>query len=341
MAKITFEIQQKAEEQIRALQKEISYNVKDFTIGYIIEQFQEWHFYIPDYQREYVWQEKNKCKFIESVILWIPIPFMFVCEMESWELEIIDWAQRIQTIEAFINNDFKLKNLEKLEKLNGFNFSDLPEPQQKKFKNRSLRIIVLEQNTTEQFRQEIFSRINTSWRKVNPAEVRRWAYKWEYTAFITECANNPLLTELCKFKKELIDRREPEELVLRFFAYLNNRENFKHDVSIFLDKYLIDNKDRSGTPEERDEFMRMLAFVNNHFPYWFAKEWKNQTPRVRFEAIAVGVAEALRVNPEITTPDMSWLSSKEFEKEVSTHASNSYPRLNWRINFVKNKLLNI
>lgn len=339
MAKITFEKQEQAEEQIRDLQKEISYNVKDYPIGYIIDEFSRERFYIPDYQREFVWREKNKCRFIESLILGIPIPFMFVCEMDDGRYEIIDGAQRIQTIDTFIKNDFSLKKLEKLTLLNNFYYKDLPETQKWKLNNRSLRLIILEQDTSSDFRQEIFNRINTSWSKVNSAEVRRWTYKWEFMDFIANCATDEIFLELAKFSPDLVKRREPEELVLRYFAYLNKRSDFKHDVGPFLDRYLLENKDREWTLQEKEEFQRMLTFVKNYFPDWFSKTWKNQTPRVRFEAISIWVSEALRANPTLIPVNMDWLTSDDFNNEISTDASNSASRLNSRIDFVKTKLL--
>ena len=76
------------------------------------------------------------------------------------------------------------------------------------------------------------------------------------------------------------------------------------------------------------EFKRMLNFVGEYFLYGFAKT-KNakSTPRVRFEAISVGVALALRENPELRPKSMDWLVSREFEKHTTSHASNSRKRV--------------
>ena len=67
-----------ADQQVKALQKDVDYDTKDFTIDYIIQEFQNDDFYIPEYQRKFVWDDQRRCKFIESVLLGLPIPFVFL-----------------------------------------------------------------------------------------------------------------------------------------------------------------------------------------------------------------------------------------------------------------------
>jgi len=88
------------------------------------------------------------------------------------------------------------------------------------------------------------------------------------------------------------------------------------------------------------EFRSMLNFVEKYFPYGFAKT-KNakSTPRVRFEAISVGVALALRENLDLVPDSMEWLGSEEFKKHTTTHASNSTKRVSGRIEYVRDVLL--
>src|SRR5688572_24954286 len=133
-----------ADAQLKQKQSDVDYDTKDFTIDYLIKAFQDDHFYIPEYQRKFVWDRKRQRRFVESVLLGLPIPFLFIAEMDDGRLEIVDGAQRVQTLEAFVNNDLILGGLEKLPALNGFHFRDLPESQQRKFSNRALRMIVLD-----------------------------------------------------------------------------------------------------------------------------------------------------------------------------------------------------
>jgi len=139
----------------------------------------------------------------------------------------------------------------------------------------------------------------------------------------------------------LRDRRENEELVLRFFAYSDRYLKFKHDVERFLAEFLKTHQHAFDQARMKGEFHEMLQFVKRWFPHGFAKTARaTSTPRVRFEAIAVGVNLALREQPTLSpSPVSSWIDSEKFERHTTTHATNSAPRLRGRIEFVRDRLL--
>ena len=329
-----------AEKQIKQLQKDTDYKIKDYVVGYLIQEFQAGSFLIPLYQRDFIWPKKNKVQFVESLILGIPIPMMFAADLEDGRLEIIDGAQRIQTLEAFLNDDLELSELPILDKLNGFKFSDLPEPQQRKFKNKAMRLVILAETTSEERRQELFRRLNTGGIKAKSNEIRRSHYDTKFMKYILKCTNDKTFQELCPVTEKTGPRREREELALRFFAYSNSYKDFKHDVGKFLTKYLEKNKNSFDVKEAKKEFDRTMRFVKKYFPYGFTKgKTAKSTPRVRFEAIAVGVNLALRINPGLDPSNVDWINSEDFVKHTTTHASNSGPKLRGRIEYVRDILL--
>lgn len=181
---ISTEEKQAADLQIKEMQKQIDYDTKDFTIELLIDKFKKKDFFIPSYQRDFVWQTKNKTLFLESIFLGLPIPFMFFADCDNGKQEVIDGAQRMQTLVEFHNNRLQLSGLKKLTKLNGFYFKDLSDAQQRKFLNKTLRIIVLEEDTPNAARQDLFYRINTTGMKANDSEVRRGSYPGPLTDFI-------------------------------------------------------------------------------------------------------------------------------------------------------------
>lgn len=333
---------QAADNQIRTLQSEVKYDLRDFTIDYLVNAFREDLFFVPDYQREFIWPDKNKSKFIESVVLGLPIPMLFVADMADGRLEIVDGAQRIQTLEQFLAGDLKLENLTLLDSLNGFTINELSVAQQRKIKTRALRMVVLEDGTSEAIRQELFHRINTQSIRAKGSEIRRGSFAGPFVQFIKDRSNDPLFRKLCPISKSALNRRENEELVTRFFCYSDRYQKFKHDVDKFIDEFVEERKNQIDNQLMNDEFTRTMEFVARYFSNGFAKT-KNATttPRVRFEAIAVGVNLALRVNPNLTpdNPVNEWLTSPEFVSHTTTHASNSGPRLRSRIEFVRDKLL--
>lgn len=337
---ITTDMKNQAEEQIRMLQKEISFDTKDYPIEVLVDKFRDDDFYIPEYQRKFIWDEPTKNRFIESVLLGLPIPFMFFSDTEDGRCEIIDGAQRTQTLEEFLYNDLVLKGLNKLESLNGFMFKDLPEVFQRKFKGRTLRIIVLADTTTLETRQDIFNRINTGGVKAISSEIRRGSHTGPFMTFIEKCANDELFNSLCPMSETMKKRYEDSELVVRFFAYLNNYKNFVHRVDDFLEDFVKKSEENFNETTYDGEFQSMLFFIEKNFPFGFRKT-KNakSTPRVRFEAISVGVALALRENPNLEPRSMEWLDSEEFKTHTTTHASNSPKRVVGRIEYVRDMLL--
>jgi hypothetical protein len=338
---VTSAQQDAADRQIRQIQKEIRFDTRDFPVETIVARFNKGSFFIPPYQREFVWNKDDQSQFIESVIMGLPIPMMFLAEDEEGTFEIVDGAQRIQTLDSFMSDDLVLEGLKKLDRLNGFRFSDLPDIQRNKFTSRALRLVILDQETTDESRRDLFDRINKSGRLLTSSERRRGALEGRFLKFLERCAADPLFRTLCPVSPTMERRKEPLELVTRFFAYSEKYLEFEHDVDEFLDDYVKENRNTFDRKRLSEEFKRTMQFVQKYFPYGFAKSPSARTtPRVRFEALSVGVNLALRQKSDlIPAPVTTWLESEEFTFQTTTHASNSAPRLKRRIEFVRDQLL--
>ena len=333
---------QKAEEQIKKLRKEIDYDTRDYSIDFLVQQYRDDEFYIPDeYQRKNIWEEQHKTRFIESILLGLPIPFMFFSDTDDGRCEIIDGAQRTQTLVQFMDNELTLTNLKKLTTLEGFKYMDLPEYFRRKFNKTTMRIIVLSDETTLEIRQEIFNRINTTGVRARPSEIRRGSYAGKFMDFLKKCTENETFIKVCPVSPTSKKRYDDLELVLRFFAFLNDYKSFTHRVDEFLDDYVEKVKDNYNEKCFKDEFERMVNFVDKYFENGFRKtKTSKSTPRVRFEAIAVGVGLALREKPDLVPSSMAWVNSEEFKIHTTTHASNSPSRVRGRVEYVRDMLLN-
>jgi len=351
-SKITVQQREAAEIEILKQSRIVRYDTKDYTIGYLVSEFDpnkesseedyssEKMFIIPEYQRNSIWTPADKSLFIESILLGLPIPFLFFCERDDGTIEIVDGVQRITTLYSFINDELMLSKLQKLELLNGFRYSDLSDAMQKKFKHRALRIIVLDGETSLPFRQDLFSRVNRSGRKISDAEFRRGTFPGELTNFVEKCSKDPLFVKLCPLSENKIARYTRFELVLRFFTFVNRYKESKHEVAAFLDKFLLENQTTFDEALFQAEFDGMCKFVEKYFPNGFVKtDSKKAVPNVRFEAISVGTALALREKPDLVPADMTWLESEGFKQKTTTDASNNPGRLQERVEFVKNSLL--
>jgi uncharacterized protein with ParB-like and HNH nuclease domain len=333
--------------QITDLRREVDYNSREYAIDFLVAQFNAGEFFINrDYQRNFVWDDMRRCRFIESILLGYPIPIMFFSDNDDGRCDIVDGAQRTSTLEAFLSSELILRDLKKLTKLNGFTFAQLPPAIQRKFSKTTLRIIALEEGTSLEVRAEIFNRINSSALDLKPTEIRRGAYTGEFMKFMTECSEKPLFIKLCPISKNSKNRYEDIELITRFFAYTNDYKSFEHEVSDFLDSFVYNHKTEFDRMAFEAEFDAMLNFVDKHFANGFKRNANGKfVPCARFEAIAVGVALALRersdLSPAVPTDwaDITTEDGERFKYHTTTHASNNKNRVIGRIEYVKNMLL--
>ena len=227
-----------AEAQIVELSKRIEFYLTEYSVELLAAKMRKGELVVPTYQRAYTWEEDRKSRFIESLLLGLPIPFLFFWEMPDGKLEIVDGSQRLRSIEEFVLGELRLGELVSLTALSGFKFSDLPEARQRKINNRSIRGIVLNEHADEQARFDMFDRINTGSKIANTAEVRRGALAGPFMDLIVDLAIMPKFEALAPVSKKELNEREREELVARFFAYSDGLEGYKDRPSEFIFNYV-------------------------------------------------------------------------------------------------------
>jgi uncharacterized protein with ParB-like and HNH nuclease domain len=347
-----------AEEQIKEIQVDYSYRIADFSIGELLKKFvlkgQEPNFeddaisglYVPKYQRDFIWLEKMQSKFIESLFMGVPIQPLFAFELdEDGNLELLDGVQRLSSIKSFVDNELILADLEELDSLNGFSFNDLNTARKRKFLNTQLKLYIINENTDEGIRADIFRRVNEGGKRLEPAEIRKGKFIGnKFYSFILELSESTEFNKLFSSTKSTDKLRgEKEELITRFFALSNNYQNFVHSVKGFLDEYIIETDrtfDDTTKAFMKEELFRTLDFVENNFPNGFRKSAHSRSiPRVRFEAIAVGSNLALRKDPNLTVKNVRWINSHKFKQQTTSDAANNKSKVIRRIEFVKNCLV--
>jgi Protein of unknown function DUF262 len=340
-----------AETQIIELSKRIEFYLTEYSVELLANKMIKSEFVVPAYQREYTWEQERKSRFIESLVLGLPIPFLFFWEMPNGKLEIVDGSQRLRSIEEFVLGDLRLGELQSLTALSGFKFSDLPESRQRKINNRSIRGIVLNEHADEQARFDMFERINTGSKIANMAEVRRGALAGPFMDLIIELSTLPKFVALTPVSKKDLNEREHEELVARFFAYSDGLEGYKDRPSEFIFNYVKNmNAEAANHPGLADRyrvrFQEAIDFIESVFPYGFRRSSTGKaTPRARFEAIAVGSRLALDENPNLADEDVAdvtnWLTSDDFTKVTGSDGANAIARLRERTGFVRKRLLGV
>jgi hypothetical protein len=357
---------EEAEAQIVQNMRDVRYIVREYPVEVVVEKYLtgivkgENEIYVPDYQRDLIWSDKHQSRFIESLLIGLPIPFLFVADVDEVEepdnsgrLEIVDGVQRIRTLAQFLTGKLVLGELDRLFRLNGFRFSDLHPSRQRRFRRATLRLIELTEGVAEDVRREMFDRINSGSVSLEAVEVRRGMEPGPFLSLTTELAADPVLRQLAPISDALRKRFEYEELVTRFFAFLNRYQEFGIGVEgkvvkDFLLSYVREtnrllNEDADGSlvSAMKAEWTSMLAFVRANFPDGFKKVGRGKkVPRVRFEAIAVGVGLALRESQDLDTHSIyDWLKSEEFKEWTTSDASNNRANLKGRLQYVRDKLL--
>lgn len=336
-------------EQIRAQKKEVRYSTREYVAEYLVDKFAEDYFYSPlDYQRNFVWTDADCSYFIESVLIGLPIPYMFFADADGGRIEIVDGAQRMTALANFVRDNLVLRDLQILTSVNGKTFSDLPKEVRRRFNNASFRVVFLEEGTSFEVRQEIFHRINSSGKRLRSQEIRRGSMIGDFTKLVEDLSNDELFMKLAPLSELARKHYDGMELVTRFFAYADGYPDFADygdRVSVYLDRYTERmNKELAASPDLRDEltsrFMSMLRYVEQSLGDrgFRKKPTGNSTPHARFEAIAVGVAVALSENESLAPKDMSWVDGEEFQSLVRSDSGNVKAKLKARIDFVADKL---
>ena len=349
-----------ADNKIREHQREIDFNTKEFTIDFLVNLYEDGleedknELFVPDYQREFKWDEKRQSKLIESLLIGLPIPYVFTADIKNEDpeidgrVEIVDGVQRIKTIHNFVRNNLELKDLNLLKELNGFKFEDLPGSRQRRFLRIPIRIIELSEKCDEETRRDLFERINSGSLELASQEKRHGSKRADtrfYKEVIQACAKLSKLKQLAPISTPKEKSGEYLELVLRYFAYKHNHASYEGDVAPFLDSFLDQfmSNDITDPKPFIEDFERMLTFIEAHFEFGFRKtQGSKSTPRARFESISVGVGLALDENPNIKTNKKAvsdWLFSKQFQDATTSDGANNVGNFNRRIQFVKKKLL--
>jgi hypothetical protein len=242
-------------------ERKIIWQPKDFTLRELFTMKMERDLDLqPAYQRNFVFDNKKASRLIESILMDVPIPVIYIAEESNNKFSVIDGQQRLTSFLSYIEgklpdgSEFKLSGLKILRELNKKKFDDLDPSLQTKIKTTALHTIIIKKESNEDIKFEIFERLNTGSIKLNEDEIRNSVYRGKYIALLKELADDEwfhLLVKKDNFKKRLIYRG----MILRFLA-LSERTylNYKPSIKQFCNKELRENRNLS---EEKQEEYRL------------------------------------------------------------------------------------
>lgn len=289
----------------------------------------------PEFQRRHRWDVEKQSRLIESIIMNVPIPPVFLYEDRYSHYEVMDGLQRLTAISDFYRDRFALTNLGEWAELNGRTYSDLPEQLRRGVDRRYLSSIILlhetarDQTEALRLKQLVFERINSGGVKLEPQESRNAIYNgplnqlciilardrhlcemWEIPGPGEEGAGDEYLLDNERYRKML-----DVELVLRFFAHRQREELMTGTLAGYLDEYLKHGNlfEKSVLDKLAGLFQRTVALVHETLGYrafWLWRyrhghwDWLQRPTTVAYDAIMrvfserLDRADLLRANAE-------------------------------------------
>lgn len=219
---------------------------RDPSVETIVKRLSKNVYYVPEFQREFVWSQNDSSKFIESLLLGLPVPGIFLYrEPDSPKHLIIDGQQRLKSLQKFYDGEFgnKVFRLSGLKsKWNGLSYKELDEDDQLRLDDAVIHATVFQQDTPSNNMNsvyEVFERINTGGLKLSPQEIRSCIAHGTFNEQLFSLNELPEWRTI--FGKKSI-RLKDIELILRFFAFLEDAENYKRPMKSFLNDFMTKHR---------------------------------------------------------------------------------------------------
>ena len=206
----------------------------------------------PDFQRHYVWDAQKATSLIESALIGIPLPVVYLAEEGNKKRSVIDGQQRLTAFFSFIDGHFpngsifKLKRMQVFPELMGKTFAELDQEMQERIEECTIRTITFKMGSDPKLKFNVFERLNTGAVSLNDQELRNCIYRGTYNDLLKELASDSDFKEIIGIEgKE--KRMQDVELVLRFCAFFNKTYiRYKSPMKSFLNEEMLDNQNLSN-----------------------------------------------------------------------------------------------
>lgn len=231
----------------------------------------------PDFQRGNVWAKKQGAELVESILMGIPIPVMYLFEMRDGSKQVVDGRQRIAAILDFLNDKLILRDLKILSEYNNFKFSDLDAKMQGIFEDSQMYFYIIQPPTPERVKYDIFDRVNRGGTRLTNQEMRNALYRGKSTRLISELSKSE---EFLRATGHGISskRQKDNYVVLRSISFYllykkseivlkQNGESieYKSDIDDFLAKMMIFINEKASDELIADCRAMFLRAMNNSY----------------------------------------------------------------------------
>ena len=239
----------------------------------------------PDFQRHYVWDSTRASRYIESLLLGLPTPPIFVAEEDDERWVVVDGHQRLETLFRFMrpllagpsrasggrrnpilatSTPLNLRALEVLSNLNGQNITALSVDDRRDLWNTKIKFILIPRTAHKDMKYVLFARLNLGSVSLNPQELRNCLYRGRYNRLIADLAESSDFLRLWGRSKP--DKRMRErEFVLSFFALLHRRDRYRTPFRNFLNDEMSEHQDLQSNEDFRAQFNVALKWTERVF----------------------------------------------------------------------------
>lgn len=335
----------------------------------------------PEFQRLFQWSEGARSRFIESLLLEMPVPPIYVIEKEDGKYVLIDGLQRISSYlhlrgklvathldpEVRLGDKLKLCDCDIVQELNGKTYDDLGTALQIKLKRAFVNMKIVRKGSDPRFQYYMFKRLNTGGQQLSEQQIRNCTIRLldaKFNDFIIDLSKNSDFRKCIEVvSTERIHAAFDQELVLRFFAFKNDRDSFSHDVSDFLTEYMEKVSDPHSSLYTRFDYSQERAIFEKTFKV-LAKTlaessfcYANGTTGVltkgfsvyHYEAVAIGLqAHLVRLDPDnlvqmqvLDAALRAIKTDRDFMRATTGGGKNSPGPLAQRIAFIQDRLASV
>ena len=373
-------MEERQEEHIEEIQEELNdnysnddlYNINswgaDLSFRELITMYEEDELLKPELQRYYVWEKPEASRFIESILLGLPVPSVFLANTPQDKKLIIDGYQRIMTVYDYVKEGiwrkdgkvFRLSNTDKINlKFRNKSFKELDEKDQRRIKSTTIHAIMFEQkapNDNDTSLYQVFERINTGGRALMPQEIRNCVNQGEFNSLLFELNANQNWRTLFG-KLEVDPRMRDMEFILRFLAldtdFIKNNESSSISLKKYLNEFMGATSSQSSqiVEQRKDKFNFVMQFIiENIGENAFYNITGGDDTKIRkrfyptiFDAICPAVAIAHRhfgdniPTENLESKRLELLKDPEFRKYISEgtmQISHIHGRINKALNYL-------
>ncbi len=303
------------EDKIESTRNSLTTDRLDMSFGEIMSMYEKDEIIInPEFQRLFRWSDYQQSRFIETILLGIPIPPIFVAENEEGKWELVDGLQRLSTVLSFFGilksspriNNWALLEGDLVPELDGYKCDNLPMRFQLNIKRSTCRIEIIRWNSDYDMRFELFNRLNTGGSPLTNMEIRNCIYRGissRFNEFLKELAYSEDFINLISPSKKQRDELYLEELTLRFVSLFDNRSNIKQSIDQHMTYFMKESVGKKDFNYERykTRFTETITTLKKLGPQIFRSK-NNDFATGYYDIIMIGVAEHID-KIKIITPE--------------------------------------